>query len=57
MITAIAWVVAVCAFVALFIALQIGPSCASAVGPFSASAFFASGLWLAFRYDRKDRGR
>lgn len=57
MITVLAWVVAGCSFVALLIALQIGPSCASSVGPFCGAAFFASGCWLAFSYDRKDRGR
>lgn len=52
---AAAWVVAVLSFAAYAVALQVGPSCADNVGPWSAGAFFAAFVWLALVHDRKGR--
>lgn len=41
------WVVAVCSFVAFFVAIQIGPTCAASVGPWAIASFLASVLTLA----------
>lgn len=53
--TVLAWVLAGVSLVAFLIALHVGESCASSVGPYCAGLFFASWLWLVYRYDRRGR--
>lgn len=52
----IAWALAVASFIGYLIALQIGPSCASTVGPWAAGTFTVSFLWVAYLQEQK-RGR
>lgn len=51
--TVAAWIVAGVSFFSYAIALVVGASCANTAGPYCAAAFFASFVWLAYRYDRK----
>lgn len=53
--TVVAWVVAAAAFIAYAVALQVGPSCANTLGPWTAGAFFPAALWLAYQYDKRGR--
>ena len=51
MATVALWIVAVSSFVAFFVAVQIGPTCAASVGPWAITAFLASVLTLAGMHD------
>ena len=52
--TALAWVGAIGSFLAFLVALQIGPSCATATGIVVAVPFLVSWGWLAYTYERRE---
>jgi hypothetical protein len=53
----LAWGTLACSFVVYLVALQVGPACASAVGPWSWAVFVGSFFWVAYLQERKKGGR
>lgn len=51
--TGLAWASATGFLVAFLVALNVGQSCATQVGPYLAAAFFVSCLYLAYHYERR----